>query len=251
MSSDADRTGQGSDGAEEARGAGGGGTPTASDAAAEAVERAAASASREQVDRDADEVRRHEAHLVGQIYHLIEANRKLEEQLDRLGKVTEIADLFREKGISRDTFTLPTPETITPPHVHLAWSAVEEFIGQLPQDLPGLAQLEENLGVIRAADRAISPDWLADVHVRMVAAEQAIAFLDEQTRELDLLMSEKNNIMDGVGRLEQTIEDLWKALNEKTTHIQSLEKQLDRIWNSVPYRALKVLRSPFRLGRKS
>jgi hypothetical protein len=205
----------------------------------------------EGVERDAREVLRHEAHLVGQIYHLIEANRKLEEQLDRLGKVTEIADLFREKGISRDTFTMPTPETITPPHVFLAWSSVEETIGQLPGETPGLAQLEENLGVIRAADREISPDWLADVHVRMVAAEQAIAFLDETTRELDLLMSEKNNIMDGVGRLEQTIEDLWKALNEKTTHIQSLEKQIDRIWNSIPYRVLSILRAPLRWGRKS
>ncbi len=201
--------------------------------------------------RDAEEVRRHEAHLVGQIYHLIEANRKLEEQLDRLGKVTEIADLFREKGISRDTFTLPTPETLTPSHIHIAWSMVEEMIAGLPGETPGLMQLEDNLGVIRVGDRELSPDWLADVQLRMVAAEQAIAFLDEQTRELDLLMSEKNNIMDGVGRLEQTIEDLWKALNEKTTHIQSLEKQLDRVWNSLPYRFLKFLRSPFRGWRKS
>ena len=205
------------------------------------------------LERSAEETRRHEAHLVGQIYHLIEANQKLEEQLDRLAKVTEIADIFRQRKISRDTFELPMPETITPAHVHIAWSAVEEFLGTLPPDLPGLAELVENLGVIRASDRAISPDWISDVRVRLVAAEQAIAFLDEQTRELDLLMNEKNNIMDGVGRLEQTIEDLWKSLNEKTTHIQSLEKQLDRIWNSVPYRTMKLLRSPAKIlkGLKS
>ncbi|MDG2150037.1 MAG: hypothetical protein P8N09_11000 [Planctomycetota bacterium] len=201
--------------------------------------------------RSAEEVQRHEAHLVGQIYHLIEVNRKLEEQLDRLGKVTEIADLFREKGISRDTFTLPRPKTLTPAHVHLAWSAVEEAIKELPKDTEGLVRLEENLGLVRSADRELSPDWLADVQLRMVAAEQAIAFLDETTRDLDLLMNEKNNIMDGVGRLEQTIEDLWKALNEKTTHIQSLEKQIDRIWNSLPYRVLNALRSPFRWRKKS
>ena len=200
------------------------------------------------VPRDPEEVRRHEAHLVGQIYHLIEANRKLEEQLDRLAKVTEIADIFRQRKISRDTFELPVPEMLTPAHVHIAWSNVEEFLSQLPEETPGLDMLMENLGVIRSSDRAISPDWLSDVRLRLVAAEQAIAFLEEQTRELDLLMSEKNNIMDGVGRLEQTIEDLWKALNEKTTHIQSLEAQLDRIWNSAPYRVLKLARAPFRKG---
>jgi predicted nuclease with TOPRIM domain len=202
-------------------------------------------------ERDSEEVRRHEAHLVGQIYYLIEANRKLEEQLDRLAKVTEIADIFRERGISRDTFELPVPEMVTPVHVHVAWTAVEELLGTLPAETPGLDQLVENLGVIRASDKAISPDWMADVRVRLVAAEQAIAFLEEQTRELDLLMNEKNNIMDGVGRLEQTIEDLWKSLNEKTTHIQSLETQLDRIWNSLAYKMLKVARMPFRGGKRS
>lgn len=202
-------------------------------------------------ERSAEEVQRHEAHLVGQIYHLIEVNRKLEEQLDRLGKVTEIADLFREKGISRDTFTLPKPKTLIPAHVQLAWSAVEDAVNELPKGTEGLIQLKDNLGVVRATDRDLSPDWLADVQLRMVAAEQAIAFLDETTRDLDLLMSEKNNIMDGVGRLEQTIEDLWKGLNEKTTHIQSLEKQIDRIWNSLPYRVLSALRRPFRRRKKS
>jgi predicted RNase H-like nuclease (RuvC/YqgF family) len=202
-------------------------------------------------ERSAEEVQRHEAHLVGQIYHLIEVNRKLEEQLDRLGKVTEIADLFREKGISRDTFTLPKPKTLIPAHVQLAWSAVEDAVNELPKGTEGLIQLKDNLGVVRATDRDLSPDWLADVQLRMVAAEQAIAFLDETTRDLDLLMSEKNNIMDGVGRLEQTIEDLWKGLNEKTTHIQSLEKQIDRIWNRLPYRVLSALRRPFRRRKKS
>ena len=52
--------------------------------------------------------------------------------------------------------------------------------------------------------------------------------------------------MDGVGRLEQTNEDLWKSLNEKTTHIQRLEAQLARIWNSAPYRVMSAVRRPFR-----
>lgn len=195
--------------------------------------------------RDPEEIRRHEAHLVGQIYHLIDANQKLEEQLDRLAKVTEIASIFREKKITRDTFEMDDPRLLAGGRAENAWNVVESVLGELGEH-PRLQELREALGVIRAEGLHVDSDWLADTRVRLVAAEQAIAFLDEQSRELDLLRDEKNNIMDGVGRLEQTIEDLWKALNEKTTHIQRLEGQLGRIWASIPYRAYKVLTLPFR-----
>ena len=166
-------------------------------------------------ERSADEVRRHEAHLVSQIYHLIEANQKLEEQVDRLAKVTEIAGLFREKGITRDTYRLAPP------------------------------RLVEREGVMQ-----VDPDWLADVRVRLIAAEQAVAFLNEQTRELDMLRREKDAIVDGAARLEQNIDDLWKALNEKTTHIQRLEGQLQRIWGSRPYKLFDALRKSVRREAK-
>ncbi len=162
---------------------------------------------RQPVARDPDEVRRHEAHLVSQIYHLIEANQKLEEQVDRLAKVTEIAGLFREKGITRDTFQLAPPRIV---------------------ERDGQAQID--------------PDWVADVRGRLIAAEQAIAFLDEQTRELDLLRREKDTIVDGAARLEQNIDDLWKSLNEKTTHIQRLEAQMRRMQESRYFRAWAAAR---------
>jgi DNA repair exonuclease SbcCD ATPase subunit len=165
--------------------------------------------------RDAEEVARHEAHLVGQIYHLVEANQRLEEQLDRLGKVTAIAGLFRDRKITPDTFKLPLPRTV------------------------------ETDGRVR-----VDPEWLADVRARLIAAEQAIAFLDEQTRELDLLRREKDAIVDGAARLEQNIDDLWKSLNEKTTHIQRLEGQLRRHWESRPYRLYAALRRMARRERK-
>ena len=164
-------------------------------------------------ERDPDEIRRHEAHLVTQIYHLIEANQRLEEQVDRLAKVTEIAGLFREQGITRDTFQL------TPPRI-----------------------------VQRDGDTLVDPDWLADVRGRLIAAEQSIAFLNEQTRELDLLRREKDTIVDGAARFEQNIDDLWKSLNEKTTHIQRLEVQLRRIQETRAYRAWLALRRV--LGRE-
>jgi DNA repair exonuclease SbcCD ATPase subunit len=162
---------------------------------------------------DPEQVARHEAHLVGQIYHLIEANQRLEEQLDRLEKVTAIAGLFRERRITGDTFELPAPRV------------VQNEDGPL-----------------------IDADWLAEVRNRLIAAEQAIAFLNEQTRELDLLRREKDAIVDGAARLEQNIDDLWKALNEKTTHIQRLEAQLQRHWDSLPYRSYDSLRRLFRGG---
>jgi len=196
--------------------------------------------------RSADEVHRHEAHLVGQIYHLIEANQKLEEQLDRLAKVTEIADIFRQRKISRDTFELSSPELFVPPEVQSAWSRLEDFLAGLPDETEGLQDLRESLGIVRTKGWAVDHDWLSDVRGRLLAAEQAIAFLDEQSRELDQLRDEKLSIMDGVERLEQTIEDLWKSLNEKTTHIQRIETQLHRVWGSAPYRfyrwCLKLIR---------
>lgn len=201
--------------------------------------------------RDPEEVRRHEAHLVAQIYHLIQANAKLEEQIDRLARVTEIADIFRQRKITRDTFELRPPLVVQAPEAAAAWSRIEAALAEMPEGTPGLGELRNALGMIRAATPSVESDWLSEVRVRLVAAEQAIAFLDEQTRELDLLRDEKNNIMDGVGRLEQTIEDLWKSLNEKTTHIQGLEVQLERIWNSLPYRVLKVLRRPWRRGERA
>lgn len=197
--------------------------------------------------RDPEEIRRHEAHLVGQIYHLIEANRRLEEQLDRLAKVTEIADIFRQKKISRDTFTMADPKLAASARAENAWSTLETILADLA-DHPRLGELREALGIIRVEGVHVDPDWQAETRLRLVAAEQAIAFLDEQSRELDLLRDEKNAIMDGVARLEQTIEDLWKSLNEKTTHIQRLEAQLAAIWKSLPYRVYKTLARPLRGG---
>lgn len=196
------------------------------------------------------EVARHESHLVAQIHHLIEANAKLEERLDRLAKVTEIADIFRQKKISRDTFELPPPALHVPADVQGAWNRLERVLGELPEGTPQLPELMETLGIVRSAAWTVGQDWLADVRVRLLAAEQAIAFLDEQTRELDMLREEKASIMDGVQRLEQTLEDLWKSLNEKTTHIQRLEAQLQRIWGSAPYRLLDGVRRLFKGGRR-
>jgi hypothetical protein len=165
--------------------------------------------------RDPEEIARHEAHLVGQIYHLIDANQRLEEQIDRLSKVSAIAGLFRDRRITPDTFELPEPRLIE-----------------------------------RGDGHVVDPDWLADVRGKLVVAEQALAFLDEQTRELDLLRREKDAIVDGAARLEQNIDELWKSLNEKTTHIQRLEGQLKRHWDSVPYRAWMALRRTVRKERK-
>ena len=192
--------------------------------------------------RDPAEVARHEAHLVGMIYHLIEANQKLEEQVDRLGKVTEIAELFREKRITRDTFELPAPRLAVPAEAQQAWSRIEGALARLAGDPAALAQLREALGVVRAHGWQGDPDWLADVRDRLIAAEQAVAFLNEQTRELDMLRREKDAIVDGAARLEQNIDDLWKALNEKTTHIQRLEGQIRRIYDTKAYRAWQALR---------
>ena len=199
-------------------------------------------------ERSPEEIRRHEAHLVGQIYHLIQANEALEEQLDRLARVTEIAELFREKRISRDTFELRPPELFVPAEVQAAWGRLEAYLAGLPEDTEGLQPLREALGIVRSTAWAVDHDWLADVRVRLLAAEQAIAFLDEQTRELDQLRDEKSSIMDGVERLEQTIEDLWKSLNEKTTHIQRLESQLKRVWGSAPYRLYRWVMKLLRRG---
>ena len=165
--------------------------------------------------RDPEEIARHEAHLVGQIYHLIDANQRLEEQIDRLSKVSAIAGLFRDRRITSDTFELPEPRLIE-----------------------------------RGTERIVDPDWLADVRGKLVVAEQAMAFLDEQTRELDMLRREKDNIVDGAQRLEQNIDELWKSLNEKTTHIQRLEGQLRRHWDSAPYRLYMALRRLVRKERK-
>ena len=200
--------------------------------------------------RDPEEVARHEAHLVGMIYHLIEANQRLEEQVDRLGKVTEIAGLFREKRITRDTFELSAPRLQVSTEAQQAWSRIESVLPRLGGTPEDIAALREALGMIRAHGATCDGDWLADLRTRLVAAEQAIAFLDEQTRELDMLRREKDNIVDGAQRLEQNIDDLWKALNEKTTHIQRLEGQLQRIWSSRPYRILDVLRKSVRKETK-
>ena len=165
--------------------------------------------------RDPEEIARHEAHLVGQIYHLIDANQRLEEQIDRLSKVSAIAGLFRDRRITPDTFELPEPRLVE-----------------------------------RGDGHVVDPDWLADVRGKLVVAEQAIAFLDEQTRELDLLRREKDAIVDGAARLEQNLDELWKSLNEKTTHIQRLEGQLRRHRDSVPDRAWMALRQMVRKERK-
>ena len=170
---------------------------------------------RPQRPRDPEEIARHEAHLVGQIYHLIDANQRLEEQIDRLSKVSAIAGLFRDRRITSDTFELPEPQLVE-----------------------------------RGDESVVDPDWLADVRGKLVVAEQAIAFLDEQTRELDLLRCEKDAIVDGAARLEQNIDELWKSLNEKTTHIQRLEGQLRRHWDSAPYRLYMSLRRLVRKERK-
>jgi hypothetical protein len=207
-------------------------------------------AARRYAPRDPEEVARHEAHLVGMIYHLIEANQRLEEQVDRLGKVTEIAGLFREKRITRDTFELTAPRLIVPTEAQQAWSRIESLLPRLTGSAEDLGLLREALGMVRAHGWQCDGDWLADLRTRLVSAEQAIAFLDEQTRELDMLRREKDNIVDGAQRLEQNIDDLWKALNEKTTHIQRLEGQLQRIWTSRPYRLLDVLRKSVRREAK-
>ena len=199
--------------------------------------------------RDPQEVARHESHLVAQVHHLIRVNTKLEERLDRLAQVTEIADIFRQKKISRDTFELSPPELRVPADVAAAWSSVERILGHVPRDLPGLEELESTLGVIRASAWMVDAEWFAEARVRLLAAEQSIAFLDEQSRELDLLREEKASILDGVERFEQTIEDLWKALNEKSTHIQRLEAQLKRIGGSGPDRVLDGLRRLLTGGR--
>jgi hypothetical protein len=195
--------------------------------------------------RDPEEVRRHESHLVGQIYHLIEANQKLEEQIDRLSKVTEIAELFRERRITPDTFELAPPNLVSTAQAQQAWSRIEALLEELPAGAT-VDQLREMLGVVRTAGRAVDGDWLAEVRGRLIAAEQAIAFLNEQTREMDMLRREKDAIVDGAARLEQNIDDLWKSLNEKTTHIQRLESQLHRIWVSKPYRMFNAVRRGFR-----
>lgn len=200
------------------------------------------------VPRDPLEVARHEAHLVGMIYHLIEANQKLEEQVDRLSRVTEIAGLFREKRITRDTFDLAPPRLAVPPEAQQAWARIEALLGQVQGERAVLAQLRECLGIVRAHGWQTDADWLADVRGRLVAAEQAVAFLNEQTRELDMLRREKDQIVDGAARLEQNIDDLWKALNEKTTHIQRLEGQLQRIWSSKPYRLWDTVRKGLKRG---
>jgi DNA gyrase/topoisomerase IV subunit A len=188
-------------------------------------------------------------------------NHRLEQQLDRLAKVTEIADLFRERRITRDSFELPGPRAPGADTHAEVWGHIDRLLADLmgARKTPGAEevaeelekQLAEALDVARASTLQVDPDWVADVRTRLIAAEQAIAFLDEQTRELDLLRREKDSIVDGAARLEQNIDDLWKSLNEKTTHIQRLEAQLQRIWNSPPYRAFDWLRALVRRkGRK-
>ncbi len=197
---------------------------------------------------DAEAIRRHESHLVGQIYHLIEANQALEEQLHRLSKATEIADVLRGRRLTPDTFELPQPRVLPTPRGESAWLRIDELLRAMPDDTAGLGELKQWLGVAREQGTSVDPDWLAHTRTRLLAAEQALAYLDEQTRDLDALRREKASIMDGVGKLEQNIEDLWKSLNEKTTHIQRLEKQLNRIWGSAPYRVWRGLRNPFGRG---
>jgi hypothetical protein len=211
--------------------------------------------------RDPLEIARHEAHLVGQIHHLIEANHLLEQQLNRLAKVTEIADLFREQRITRDTFQMPNPKTPGDERRQEVWGHIDRLLGELTGALKAEdgqeaavefeKQLIEALDIARSSGLKVDPDWISDARTRLIAAEQAIAFLDEQTRELDLLRREKDSIVDGAGRLEQNIDDLWKSLNEKTTHIQRLEAQLQRIWNSPPYRAFDWLRGLVRRKGKT
>ena len=196
---------------------------------------------------DPDVVRRHESHLIGQIFHLIEANQSLETQVDRLSKATEIADILRGKGLTQGAFDIAAPKLNTSARGETAWTRVTEIVKRIAEtDEATASELSEWLGIVRAEAVIADPAWLADTRTKVLAAEQTIAYLDEQTRELDALRSEKNSIMDGVGKLEQTIEDLWKAHNEKTTHIQRLETRLGRMWESIPYRVYKTLRRPFR-----
>jgi len=202
-----------------------------------------------QPERDADEIRRHEAHLVAQIYYLIEQNHRLEEQLDRLAKVTEIAKLFRQRKISRDTFELPPLRGMIPSQAEQAWADIAHCLEDLPQDHAAMPKLRDALGMVRAMGWQADPDWLAEARGRLLAAEQAIAFLDEQSREMDLLKNEKANIQDGANRLEQTVEDLWKSLHEKTTHIQGLEAEVRNIKGTVAYRTYRWLTKPLRGGR--
>lgn len=203
----------------------------------------------ESVSRDAAEVRRHEAHLVGQIYHLIDQNHRLEEQLDRLARVTEIANIFRQRKISRDTFELPPLRGRQSPQAEGTWAEIGRLVESLPQDHASTPKLLEALGLVRVQAWEADSDWLAETRGRLLAAEQAVAFLDEQSREMDLLKEEKDAIQDGASRLEQTIEDLWKALNEKTTHIQGLEAQLLRIRGSWLYRSFRRITRPLRGGK--
>ncbi len=357
MSTDG-KPGDGSGGELDGQGKGAGPSGKASQSSPAGPSNGAAGASTEAV-------RRHEAHLVGQIYHLIEANHRLEEQLHRLGKVTEIADLFREKRITRDTFELKPPKLLVPVQAETAWNRIDKMLTRLDEDIgetegglgavsgrlggcvrrlvlsgevteveagaeaplapeqkpaatpdeasddgapdddgsaadeqreahaaasvarhagrsqddamiataheefstlaasldevtTGIARLRESLvdlrdglGVVRESAWSVDPDWQSDVRGRLVAAEQAVAFLNEQSRELDMLRREKDAIVDGASRLEQNIEDLWKALNEKTTHIQRIEAELSRIWVSLPYRIYRTLTRPFRGKKKS
>ena len=196
---------------------------------------------------DLDVIRRHESHLIGQIYHLIEANQALETQVDRLSKATEIADILRGKGLTQGAFDIARPKLTSSPRGEAAWTRIGELTAKVEVLDAELAdELREWLGVVREEAVAADPAWLSDTRSKLLAAEQTVAYLDEQTRELDALRREKNSIMDGVGKLEQTIEDLWKALNEKTTHIQRLESRLGRVWETIPYRIYKTLRRPFR-----
>lgn len=197
--------------------------------------------------RDPEQIRRHERHLVSQIYHLIEVNEALRQQVQRLDRVTELAALFRERGISRDTFEMHAPRVVMPPRAEQCWGRVEELVGRLP-DGETVTQLREQLGQLRVMGWGVDPDWLADTKNRLIAATQTLAFLEEQTREMDLLRQEKDAIVDGAARLQQTIDDLWKSLNDKTTHIRRLEQQLNKIWQSPPYKLFRMMTKPLRRG---
>lgn len=186
---------------------------------------------------------------MAQIYYLIEQNHRLEEQLDRLAKVTEIAKLFRQRKISRDTFELPPLRGVIPSQAEQSWSDIAHCLEDLPQDHPAMPKLRDALGMVRAMGWQADPDWLAEARGRLLAAEQAIAFLDEQSREMDLLKNEKANIQDGASRLEQTVEDLWKSLHEKTTHIQGLEAEVRKVKGTLAYRTYRRMTRPLRGGR--
>lgn len=199
---------------------------------------------------DPEEVSRHEAHLVGQIYHLIEANKALEEQLHRLSLATEIGEILRGRGLTRDTYEFEAPSLVATARGESAWQRIDEIVEGLAEKGKKGEGLKDCLRILRTESVAVDPDWLVEMKTRVLAAEQTVAFLEEQTREMDALRREKTSIMDGVGKLEQNIEDLWKSLNEKTTHIQHLEKRLKRIWSSFPYRVFNALRRPFRRGQE-